>query len=297
MEKLTDRLALGVLRFFATAMLFFGISVFIAGVPLFGMLTGSPLVQTIAGILLQIGGAFVVGGGAALYLSRRRGPLLPNERAATSDAERPALGGWLIALAIVLVTLPIWLVLRLRPFLAEWGRVIDFLATLDIWQGANANGSGLVLLPLFAALTPPFFELAALSAFVVASAALFALLLSRSPRFPRIYLACVVLLSALVIASVRGADAAMSAAEAVRQLIEDTNPSAEEAALLSDSLNRYTSIVSSTAPVLVWALCAYLIWIPGVISSRRARIVFAKRARDAGAIDLESITTPPRFRS
>ncbi len=297
MEKVTDRLALGVLRLVATAMLFAGLAVVVAGVPLFGMLTGSPLVQTVSGIFLQISGVFVVGGGGALYLSRRRRPLLANERAAISDAERPAIGGWLIALAILLVALPVWLVLRLQPFLAEWGRVIDFLATLDIWQGANANGSGLVLLPLFAALTPPFFELAALSAFVVASAALFALLLSRSPRFPRIYLACVVVLSALVFASVRGADAAMLAAETVRQLIEGSNPSAEEAALLSDSLNRYTSAVGSTAPVLVWALCAYLIWIPGMISSRRARMVFAKRARDAGAIDIESITTPSRFRS
>jgi hypothetical protein len=295
MEKVTDRLALGVLRLVATAMLFAGMAVLVAGVPLFGMLIESPLVRTVAGILLQISAVFVVGGGAALYLSRRHGPLLVNEHAETSEAERPAVGGWLIALAITLVMLPVWLVLRLQPFLAEWGRVIDFLATLDIWQGANANGSGLILLPLFAALTPPFFELAAMSAFVVASAALFALLLLRSPRFPRIYLVCVVLLSALVIASVRGADAAMSAVDAVRQLIENSNPRAEEAALLSDSLIRYTSVVGSTAPVLVWALCAYLIWVPGMISSGRARETFAKRARDEGAIDLEAITRPPRF--
>lgn len=38
------------------------------------------------------------------------------------------LGGWLIALAIALVGLPVWLVLRLLPFLAEWRRVDDVLA-------------------------------------------------------------------------------------------------------------------------------------------------------------------------
>ena len=103
----------------------------------------------------------------------------------------------MIALAIVLVALPVWLLFRLQPFLTEWSRVVDVLAASDLWQGANANMSGIVLVPLAGALTPPLFELAALFAFVVASAVLLPLLLSRSRRFPRIYLVCGVLLSAL----------------------------------------------------------------------------------------------------
>jgi hypothetical protein len=299
MEKLTDRLTASVLRAVATAMLLAGVSVLVAGVPLLGMLTGSPVARTIAGILFQLGGVFVVAGATAIYLSRPRRFLLPNERAATSEAERPEVGGWLIALAIVLVALPVWLVLRLQPFLGEWGRVVDFLATFDMGEGANSSASGLVLLPLAGALTPPLLELAAMLAFVVASAALLMLLLSRSQRFPRIYLVCVVLLCALVIASVRGAAAAMLAGEAVQQLIEGSSPRPGESAELREGLGRYTSIVSSTAPVLVWTLCGYLIWVPAMIFSRRVRATFAssvggRDSTSARATDIEAITNPPR---
>lgn len=300
MEKLTDRLTAWAIRMVATAMLLAGVSALVAGVPLFNALAGSPVPRTIAGILLQISGVFVVAGGTAIYLSRPRGFSLPNERTATSDAERPDVGGWLIALAVVLVALPAWLVLQLRPFLAEWGRVADFLATSRIWEGANTNGSGLVLVPLAGALTPPLFELSALLAFVVASATLLMLLLSRSRRFPRLYLVCVVLLSALVIASVRSTYGAMLAAEAVQQLIKTSSATAAESAQLMEGLGRYTSIVRSTAPLLVWTLCGYLIWVPALIFSRRARTTFANSVggrilTPSRAADLEAITSPPRF--
>ena len=258
-----------------------------------------PRSRAIAAVLFQISGVFVLSGATAIYLSRRRARWLPNERAKTSDAERPGVGGWLIALAIVLVALP-WLLIRLQPFLTEWSRVVDVLSASDLWQGANANMSGIVLVPLAGALTPPLFELAALFAFVVASAVLLPLLLSRSRRFPRIYLVCGVLLSALVIASVRGADSAMLAGNAVEQLIEGSNARVEEAAQLREGLARYTNTVGSTAPVLAWTLCGYLGFVPAMIFSRRVRTTFANSAdgRDttsARAIDIETITSPPRF--
>src|SRR5687768_4601888 len=280
MDRLTDRLTLWALRSVAMMMLLGGVSALVAGASLYGMLPDSPVARAIAGVLFQLSGVFVVCGAAAMYLSRAGVPWLPNERTTTSDADRPDVGGLLIALAIVLVALPVWLLLRLQPFLAEWSQVIDILAASDIWQGANANMSGIVLVPLAGALTPPLFELAALFAFVVASAILLALLLSRSRRFPRIYLVCGVLLSALVIASVRGADAAMLAGDAVRQLIEGSSASTEESAQLMDGLARYTSIVGSTAPVLAWALCAYLAWVPAMFFSQRVRTTFATSVDD-----------------
>jgi hypothetical protein len=300
MQKPTDRLMAWVLRTFATAMLFAGASMLVAAVPSFSLLSESPVARTIASIFLQIGVVFVVGGGAAIYLSRQRGLLLPNERAAVADGDRPAIGGWLIALAIGLVALPVWLVLRLQPFLAEWRRVIDFLAASRIFDGANANGSGLVLLPLAGALTPPMFELGAMLAFVAASASLLVLLLSRNQWFPRLYLACAVILSALVMSSVQGAAAATLAVEAGQQLIQGSNPSAEESAQLSEGLGRYASIVGSTAPVLVWTLFGYLIWLPALIVSQRARMTFASpvaspQSTAARATDIEAITSPPRF--
>ena len=300
MEKMTDRLTAWVLRSVATVMLLGGVSVLVAGVASAGMLTESPVWRTIAGILFQVGVVFVVGGAAAVYLSRPRTPLLPNEREAMSDGERPPIGGWLIALGMVLLALPVWLVLRLLPFLAEWRRVVGFLKTSGLLEGANANGAGFVLLPLAGALTPPLFELATMLAFVIASAALVLLLLSRSPRFPRTYLVCVILLSALVIASVRGADAAVLAGEALQRLVDGSSPNAQESGQVKEALTRYTSIVSSTASVLVWTLCGYLVWVPAIIFSRRARATFASSAvgnasTSGKPTDIEAITSPPRF--
>ena len=300
MEKLSDRITAWVLRSVAAVMLLGGMSVLVAGVASSAMLTQSPVARTIAGILFQLGLVFVVAGAAAIYLSRSGELLLPNEREAASDGERPAVGGWLIALAMMLLALPVWLVLRLLPFLGEWRRVVNFLETSGMWQGANSNGAGLVLLPLAAALTPPLFELAAMLAFVTASAALLLLLLSRSQRFPRIYLVCVVLLSALVIASVRGADAAVLAGEAVQRLVDGSSPNAQESGQVKEGLTRYTSIVSSTASVLMWTLCGYLIWVPAIVFSRRARATFASSAVGSASTsgkptDIEAITSPTRF--
>jgi len=299
-DTLIDRLTLWVLRSFAAAMLFFGVSLLMAGVPVVGTLAGSELAMAIAGIFLQIAIVFIVAGAAGMYLSRSRRPMLPNEHPSTLEGARPTLGGWLIALAVALVALPVWLVVRLQSFLAEWGRVVDYLATWDIWSGGDANGSGLVLVPLAGALTPPMFELAAAVSMVGASVMLIALLLLRSQRFPRVYLVCLILLAAPVIASARGASAAALAGSAVQQLIVDTSVSADESAQLSEGLQRYTSIVGSTAPVLAWTFCGYFIWMPALLFSRRARSTFAasgeRRVLDpARAADLEAITSPPPF--
>jgi hypothetical protein len=136
-------------------------------------------------------------------------------------------------------------------------------------------------------------------AFVVASAALLLLLLRRSQRFPRFYLVCVVMLSALVLASVRAAGAAIVAGEAVQQLIRASSASAEESAQLMEGLRRYTNIVSSTAPLLAWTLCGYLIWAPAMFFSRRVRATFAsvdgRIQSSPRATDIEAITSPPRF--
>jgi hypothetical protein len=294
-----DRLTAWAMRSAATVLLIAGMSVLVVGMAA-GMLTGSPVAETIATILFQIGVAFVVAAAGALYLSRTVGMRLPNERVTIAEAGRPAIGGWLIALAITLCAAPVWLVIRLLPFLAEWRRVADFLATSGMLDGANANGTGLVLVPLFGALTPPLFELATMAGFAVASVTLVGLLLARSPRFPRFYIVSVLLLSALVIASVRGADAAAAARTAVEGLMQDAKPRAGEDLQVREGLDRYTGIVSSTASILLWTLCGYLIWVPALVFSHRARTTFAAGDRERGTTsarrtDVEAITTPPRF--
>ena len=287
------------LRVIATVMLFGGAAMVMAGMVSSALPTESAVFSTIGRILFQIAAVFVIGGAAGIALSRLRGLLsLPNERTDAPAADRPPIGGWLIALAVALVALPIWLVLSLQPFIAEWNRVANFLAASRLWDVGNAAGpGGLVLAPIIGGLVPPTFELIAMAGFIVASLALLLLLVFRSPIFPRVYLVCVVLLSALVMASVRGADAAAVARTGIERLMEDTPPRGDEDVQLRAGLDRYTTIVNTTASVLLWTLGGYLVWVPALLMSQRARRTFAGRPAAASSrpSDIEAITSPPAF--
>ena len=202
------------------------------------------------------------------------------------------------------------LLFLLRPFLAEWNTVIRLLAGSEMWENANANMSGVILLPLFAALTPPFIELVTAVGFVASSALLLILLRMRSGRFPRTYLVCAVLLTALVIASVRGVDGARVAVDFVQQLGTNSSARPGETDEARDVIARYMTAVDSAAPPLVWTLFGYMAWMVPLLSARRSQ-VFARyrppaevHAQTAGqgiavklatATDVESITSPPRF--
>ena len=299
MDTLSDRFIAWLLRSMASAIGAAGVALLIASVPLIG-LADSSVMDALAAILLQIGGLFVVASATATYFVGSRTLRLPNERLTVTDHERPAIAGFLLVLAFVLVALPTWLVVRLQPFLAEWRRVIDFLSASGFWEVANSNMSGVVLIPLAGALTPPLLELVTLVGFVGASVVLVALLVAHSRRFPRFYVASVVLLSALVIASVRGSNAATLAVDAMRQFIVGSGVNAESASALG-VLERYTTIVRSTAPLLVWTWFGYLMWIPPMFTSRRVRTTFAQPVAKPiptpikRAADLKSITAPPRF--
>jgi hypothetical protein len=299
MSTVAERLIGWLLRSAAGAVLSAGAAIFVACVPVFSLMSDSAVPRAIAGILMQVGGAFVVAGAISSYLSRSRRWLLPNERVITAANQRPAVGGWLMVLSVTLVAAPVWLLLKTQPFLAEWRRVIELASAPGLWDNANANMSGVVLMPIAAALTPPFFELATLIGFVVSSLTLLPLLLSRSPRFPRLYVMCVILLSALVFASMRGASAAALASDALRQLIDTTSANAQEAASIRQAFERY-SVVFTTAPSLLWTLFAYVVWVPAILSSTRVHSTFAEReapvvSTPAKAADVAAITSPPRF--
>jgi len=299
MDTVPERLIGWVLRAMARGLLFAGFAALLAGVFLFGTISDSSVLRAIASILMQVAGVFIVAGAAATFWSGSRRSLLPNEQLTTTADQRTAVGGWLMVLCVTLVAAPAWLLLRMQPFLAEWRRVIELMSASGMWENANANMSGVVLMPIAAALTPPFFELATLVGFIVSSLMLLPLLLLRSPRFPRIYLVCVILLSALVFASMRGASAAALATDALRQLIDTTSANAQEAASLRQALERY-SIVFTTVPALLWTLFAYVLWVPALLSSARVRTTFAERvaaavSTPAKAADVASITSPPRF--
>ena len=307
MDSRTERLVAWLLRSVAGAMTFAGVSALIAAVPLFLFANMAGVLRPVGGIVLQIAAVFVTGGIAARYLLGARAPILPGERATAAGGERAG-DRWLTALGVFLMALPVLLLVLLQPFLAEWNTVIRRLAESGIWENANANMSGVILLPLFAALTPPFIELVTAAGFVATSALLLILLRVRSGRFPRVYLVCGVLLTALVIASVRGADGARLAVDAVQQLAADSNARPGEIDQLRDGIARYMTAVNAAAPPLVWSLFGYMVWMVPLLSTRHSQAFARHRApaefhgRVAGhgiaaalPTDVESITSPPRF--
>jgi hypothetical protein len=300
MNTVVERSIAWLLRSIATAVLFAGVALLLAAIPLFALMpVDAPVLRTIGSTLLQLGGLLVVSGAVAKYLSERRRPLLPNEQVTIEEALRPRIGGWLLALAVTLIGAPLLLVLRLQPFLAEWNRVVALIQSSDMFR-RDMSMSGLVLMPVAGALTPPFIELATLIAMVVTSAILLISLVLRSHRFPRFYLVCLTLVTGLVIASLRGVSTVSVIAEALRQLIETTSVNAAEAATLREGLDRYTIVVGSAAPALAVAWLAYVLWLPMVFSSPRVRETFASPVPMPVAAlektrDVETITAKPKF--
>ena len=263
MDSLHDRAVAWALRLVSTALVFAGVALFIAGIPVLPASSGA--VRDILVVVLQIGAAFLLFGLAAIRASRLP-PFSSAERAGQTNT-----GGWAMALALTLVVVPVWLLVTLQPFLSEWRVVAGLLANSELWRNANANMSGVVLLPLFAALTPPFIQLAALAAFVAASLVMLPLLATKSPRFSRLFVATVLVLTALAAASARGASAVSLTADALQPLIEESKSRPQEYAEIRGIVDRYTAAVTPTAAALGWAWLGYAIWIPALVLSARRR--------------------------
>ena len=262
MDALGDRLVAWTLRAAATALILAGIALFVAGVPTWSMVSGSA--HDILVVVLEIGAAFVLCGIAAMIGARL--PRLPAGVPPASTA-----GGWTIGLALTLIVVPAWLLVTLQPFLSEWRVVATLGWSSGFWKNANANMSGVILIPMAAALAPPAFELAALAGCVLSSIVMLALLLSRSARFPRLYVAAVLLLTALVAASLRGTAAAAMTTDALQPFIQKSKPRPEEYAQIRGVVDRYQTAVAPTAAALAWAWLGYAIWVPPVVLSGRRR--------------------------
>lgn len=264
------------LRGAATLTCFAGLSALVAGLTAFGVLSADSAAHPIVSIVFQIAVLFVIGGATTLYLSRTLRALLPNERQMLSDGAQTAIGGWVYLLAIALVALPVWMVLRLEPFLAEWRYVLALGAEAKFWEDAGRGLGGVILLPIFVALTPPLLELAAMFGFILASASLLTLFATRNRRFPRFYVAWTVLQATLVVASLRGAAAGSIAGTVVERAVQNSSRGAAEAAEIMEFVVRYVSTVNSAASVLMWTLCGFVIWLPVMFFSGRIRTTFQR---------------------
>jgi len=253
------------LRSAATLLLFAGVSSLAAAGTAFIATSLAPELRPIAFAILAISVVLVSGGATALYLSRAKS----HEHGAPEMS--PSIGAQSLAVAGALVVLPAWLTLRFLPLLAEARFVVEITPWNEMFRGANANGSGLVLIPLAIAAAPPILELTALVACAATSLVMLARLMARSPQAPRVLLACVVLIGTLVIASVVGARASADAATAARALIDSTSPTASERAQLIDGVDRYERAVTSGVAPLLWTLAGYAACVP-LLMSRPPRV-------------------------
>ena len=299
MDTLFERLTAWLLRSLSTAMLFAGVAMLLAGIPFTLLRSDSDPVRQIASTLLQLGVVFLVSGIAARWFLRSGARLLPNEEK-TIASDRPTVGGWLQVMAFVLIAAPLILVISLRPFLVECLRAKAFLDASGVWDGASRSMAGIVLLPIFGAMTPPLLELATIAAFIGTSALLFPLLAGRSHHFPRAYVVCLILVSGLALTSVRAAYFVNEIGVGLRQLIETTTANAREAAEFRQGLDRYTNAVNLPVLPLVMTWFAYAVWLPPLLSSPRGRDTFAKRpvprvSTPVTAQDVAAVTRPPRF--
>ena len=301
MDTVPERLVAYVLRSIARAVLFAGISMLPAGMPLFVLLRSeSAELRQIAVTLLQLGGVLITTGIIARYCLQPGRRSLHNEQVTIAEAQRPTVGGWLMGLAFMLVAAPLMLLISLQPFLAEGMRVYVFLQSSIDWSDAGRGMGGIALLPIFGALTPALIEFMAMAAFVGTSALLFPLLCVRSYRFPRFYVVCLVLVSGLALASLLAAYGVSEIAGGLQQMIDTTSATAGEAAEFRQGLDRYTNAVGLPVLPLVITWFAYAAWLAPLVSSPRARDTFASPvvkpiATPATAQDIATITTPPRF--
>jgi len=177
-------------------------------------------------------------------------------------------------MAIALAGLPVWMLFNIRDFLSEWRGIIEIGRKSTMWKDSASSAAGLVLIPIFAALTPPFLELLAVSGFVAASITSLVLLTSRTRTFPRYYAVWMLLLTGLVVVSLRGAAGSTLAAQIVERAVERSTRDTAEAAPILEFVRRYLSVVTTTATVLVWTLCGYLLWLPFVVFSGRTRSTY-----------------------
>lgn len=264
------------LRSCATVMVLAGISATAAGVASLPILSAESSARPIVTMVYQMAAVSLIGGLVAAYVLRTRRTIFPNENAALSTGAQAAVGGWLIAMAVALAGLPVWMLVNVGDFLTEWRGIIEIGATSTMWRDSASGAAGLVLIPIFAALTPPFLELLAVIGFVMASATSLTLLTLRKRTFPRFYTVWMLLLAALVVVSLRGAAGSALAAQVVERALERSSRDAAEAAPILEFVRRYLSVVTTTATVLVWTLCGYLVWLPLVLFSARIRTTFQR---------------------
>jgi methionine-rich copper-binding protein CopC len=186
---------------------------------------------------------------------------------------------WIWLLGLMLIALPALAWASLADFVALWREILVLLDDVGFWDAFAQGGqnSGLVMLPILAALFVPSLEAIAAFFLIAAPLGLLALLPTRSRQFPRLFTMLVVCQAGLVLASGIGADAfAKLAAEltAAMNTAEDV-----ELGRAAGQLGHASGVLTATATAFVAPLLGHLVWLPVLLVSPRAAAFFCAGAK------------------
>ena len=265
---------LRVFKAIGTLVLVAGLSTLAASVPLFAVNTSQ--VAAFTRVMVLLGAILIATGVATRYVSATSRALLINEGEPDADVERTPFGGWLWLLLATLVLLPIWMLDRLRPLASLSRDMLIFLDQQGLWPQLDADQSmsGLILVPVAAVLSVPTFDAVVAVGVTLGAVLLVVLLATRSPRFPRAYLAFAVLLVGLVIASQAATGAAIEAGRIVEGELDASLESQQARAAIA----RYGQVLQDSAVVLLVVAVGFGLWTLALFTSRRVQTTFASPA-------------------
>ncbi len=253
-----------------------GMSLLVPGLASLAYAQKDPRIAAGVAVALRFAVVFVAAGLVAGHLTRSSRAILPNEREARG--ERASFGGWLFVLAATLLALPVAMFLELAPLRALWHEMVGFLRAHEVLEQAMSTPemSALILMPVVAALAIPLVQLATAAAFAAGSALCLLLLLTRSFRFPRAYLICLVMQAGLVVTTLHGCELAEQVSAWALGTIRASGEAmyTPEAVKIIGSLRHFDAVIHTTGDALLWTLGGYLLWVPLLLTSPRVRETF-----------------------
>ncbi len=277
LRSIVERVAFAAVSLWAMALIMAGLALVAAGLAVQPMGSDLAWVRVLSAGSLGLAVALVGAGGIAVYVARVTTRWLP-DRPGSGASRGSGFDGWLIVLPLALIAVPTMLLVQLRPLLTFWRDVFMLADQLDIWQSlqGDMSGSGLVLLPVFAALALPSVNTLTAAAAVVGAVLTMALLLVRSARVPRALLLYVMLLGALGVASATGALVVERLAPAFEELVRSTpDPGGAELARVLAEFQRYRDVARGSALALSSSWVLLLVWPPLLILTADGRTAFS----------------------
>ena len=273
--RVVERLLLGLFWIVRSACLAQGLAFATAllATPWLGRADTPPWLESAVRSSLWLGATLFLTG-VLVILARR----LPPPRA--DDAAEPT-WPWPWLLGIALAALPVLAYAGASPLVPLWREILGLLDQIGFWESLEQSGpnSGLLVLPVLAALFVPALESVAAFFLIAPPLGLLVLLMARSRLFPQLFAMTIASQAGLVLAGLIAADAfSRLAAEAIAAMA--AAPDAEVHRVAED-LQRAQGVLVSVAAACVAPLLGYLVGAIALWLARGADAFFTEGAPDS----------------